>query len=185
MRPILTSALVCFWLAILPQPVQADQKDPRLDKLFGQLQQVSSPVEANLVEAQIWTVWLETDSDTINLLMQRALEAMSLNKFQASLETLSSIVKIAPDFAEGWNKRATVLYLMDRHEESIQDVEKTLVLEPRHFGALSGLGLIYNQLGDEAKALDAFERALAVNPHIPLAQSEVKRLKKKIKGEKI
>ena len=185
MRPLLTSALICFWLAILPEPADADQNDPRLDQLFGQLQQVTTPVEANLVEAQIWRVWHENDSDTINLLMQRALEAMSLNQFDDCLATLSDVVQIAPDFAEGWNKRATVLYLMNRHLESIQDVEKTLALEPRHFGALSGLGLIYNVLGEEARALDAFERALAVNPHIPLAQSEVKRLKKKVKGEKI
>ena len=138
-----------------------------------------------MVEAQVWSTWLESESPTVTLLMRRALEAMSQNRYQDSLDILANIVEIAPDYAEGWNKRATVLFLMQRYRESIKDVERTLALEPRHFGALSGLGLIYTALDQEAKALTAFERALAVNPHLRHAEAEVKRLKKKVRGEKI
>ena len=106
-----------------------------------------------MVEAQVWSTWLESESPTVTLLMRRALEAVSQNRYQDSLDILANIVEIAPDYAEGWNKRATVLFLMQRYQESIKDVERTLALEPRHFGALSGPGLIYMALDEEAKAL--------------------------------
>ena len=117
--------------------------------------------------------------------MGRAVYSMGENKFDAALEILHSVVVVAPDYAEGWNKRATVYFLMGRYEESIADVERTLSLEPRHFGALSGLGLIYSHLEDNASALDAYERALKANPHLDQAKTEVKRLRSKVKGERI
>jgi tetratricopeptide (TPR) repeat protein len=163
----------------------ADQKDPRLDQLFGQLQVVGTRQEAHLVEQLIWAVWLESDSDTVNLLVERGLRAMSDGDLETALGVFDNVVDIAPDYAEGWNKRATVYFLMGRYRESIADVEKTLALEPRHFGALSGLGMIHGQLQDPAGALDAFERALAVNPHLPQAKALVPQLKKKVRGERI
>lgn len=163
----------------------ADQNDPRLDQLFVHLQDADNSRQAKLIEKLIWGVWLESESPTLKLLMARVVHAMNENKFDSALEILHSVVVVAPDYAEGWNKRATVYFLMGRYEESIADVERTLTLEPRHFGALSGLGLIYSYLEDNASALDAYERALKVNPHLIQAKTEVKRLRRKVKGEKI
>jgi tetratricopeptide (TPR) repeat protein len=95
------------------------------------------------------------------------------------------VVKKAPGFAEGWNKRATIYYYMNRYEASIRDVEKTLALEPRHFGALAGLGSIYLETGKEQDALKALEKALAVHPHLIFVQMRVDKLKKKFLGTPI
>lgn len=164
---------------------RADQTDPRLDQLFVHLQDVDTSEQARLVEQLIWGVWLESKSPTLKLLMGRVVTAMGQQKFDDALDILHSVVAIAPDYAEGWNKRATVYFLLGRYEESIVDVEHTLALEPRHFGALSGLGMIYTYLKDNASALDAYERALKVNPHLGQAKTEVKRLRRKVKGENI
>ena len=117
--------------------------------------------------------------------MGRAVYAMGENKFDAALKILHSVVVIAPDYTEGWNKRATVYFLMGRYEESIADLERTLSLEPRHFGAFSGLRLVYSHLEDNTSALDAYARTLKVNPHIGQAKTEVKRLHREVKGKKI
>lgn len=164
---------------------KADQNDPRLDTLFGLLQDEQAEHSARIVEQRIWGVWSESDSPTIVLLLQQGTEAMHERRFEAALQAFNSVIEMEPEFAEGWNKRATLFYLMGRYEESIADVERTLDLEPRHFGALSGLGLIYMQLDDEEQALEAYEQALAVNPHLPLAKLEVKRLRKKVRGNRI
>ncbi len=164
---------------------RADQTDPRLDQLFVHLQEVDTSKQARMIEQLIWGVWLESKSPTLKLLMGRAVTAMGQRKLDDALEILHSVVTIAPNYAEGWNKRATVYFLLGRYEESIVDVERTLALEPRHFGALSGLGLIYTYLKDNAGALDAYERALKVNPHLGQAVTEVKRLRRKVKGESI
>ncbi|MGH6892472.1 MAG: tetratricopeptide repeat protein, partial [Dongiaceae bacterium] len=95
------------------------------------------------------------------------------------------MIEVAPDFSEGWNKRATVLYLIGEYGRSRADVAKTLELEPRHFGALSGLGLIYIAEGDDEKALEAFRRALTVNPTMPGPQRWVEELKAKVEGQPI
>ncbi|MDA1098001.1 MAG: tetratricopeptide repeat protein [Proteobacteria bacterium] len=164
---------------------RADQNDPRLDQLFVHLQGVDTSDQARLIEQLIWDVWLESKSPTLKLLMGRVVSAMGQQKFDDALKILHSVVTIEPNYAEGWNKRATVYFLLGRYEESIVDVERTLALEPRHFGALSGLGLIYTYLRDNAGALDAYERALKVNPHLGQAKTEVKRLRRKVKGENI
>ena len=163
----------------------ADQKDPRLDKLFVELQEPNNPQKARLIERSIWNIWVASDSPTLELLMNRVIMRMGNQEFGEALHLLDAIVTISPDYAEGWNKRATVYYLLGRYEDSISDVQKTLDLEPRHFGALSGLGLIYNRLDEDAAALDAFERALKVNPHLSQAKQEVKRLRGRIKGRRI
>ena len=177
--------LAIGWCLFGGLPAQADQNDPRLDVLFAKLQAQDGPHGARMVEQMIWGVWLESDSATVSLLMQRGVEAMNERRFDTALEAFTSIVEQAPEFAEGWNKRATLFYLMGRFRESLADVEKALDLEPRHFGALSGLGLIYSQLENEEGALEAYEQALQVNPHLPLARLEVERLRKKVRGNRI
>ena len=163
----------------------ADQTDPRLDGLFIELHETDNPHKARLIERSIWAVWLASKSPTLELLMGRVVGAMGKQAYGEALDLLNTIVTIAPDYAEGWNKRATIYFLLGQYQNSIDDVERTIDLEPRHFGALSGLGLIYMRLEEFSSALDAYERALLVNPHLGHAEKEVERLRKKVKGEKI
>ena len=166
-------------------PASADQTDERLDELFQRLLITGDLREARTIEHLIWGIWMQSGSDTVDLLMQRSVKAMSEGRFAEGVGLLSGIVEIKPDYAEGWNKRATLYYMMGRFDESIADVEKTLALEPRHFGALAGLGLIYSQREEWSKALEAYERALAINPHLPNAEQAIDELTKKVKGERI
>ncbi len=166
-------------------PAQARQGDPRLDALFERLLATEDYVEAKTIEAEIWVIWIESGDDTLDGLMNRGIEAMSGQDFGVALESFNGLIESAPDFAEGWNKRATLYYLIGKYEASIDDVVRTLALEPRHFGALSGMGLIQTALDDEKAALKWFERALAVNPHLTLINLRVKMLRDKLKGTPI
>jgi tetratricopeptide (TPR) repeat protein len=182
---VILLSLMAAGTMIWNHTARADQTDPRLGELFGQLHSVEDPRQAHVIEQMIWGVWLDSKSPTLQLLMGRVIKAMGQRNLTQALELLHSVVAVAPDYAEGWNKRATVYFMMGDYKASISDVERTLDLEPRHFGALSGLGLIYTHLKDNAGALDAYERALLVNPHLGQAKAEVKRLKRKVKGEEI
>jgi len=115
----------------------------------------------------IWAIWHQSDDDRINDLMRRGLAHMSVRDYPAAIKTFGGIIDLEPGFAEAWNKRATVYYLMGDYRASVHDIDKTLELEPRHFGALSGLGLIHTALGDPGTALYWFREALKQNPHIP------------------
>lgn len=183
MRLLQIICLLCS-LAGVFSPAQADQNDPRLSTLFAQLKQVSAPAEAGAIEAQIWTIWLETSDEVAASLLQTGLDAMSVNDLLAALDAFDRLVTIAPDFAEGWNKRATVHYLAGNFQKSLDDIATTISLEPRHFGALSGRGLVYISLNDLNQALVSFEAALAVYPHMtgPRINAEAIR---RILGEEI
>jgi tetratricopeptide (TPR) repeat protein len=184
-RSLKAIVLLCLLPMVFAGPLRAAQDDARLDTLFGQLQVVTEAQSARLIELAIWQVWSESGSATVDLLMEQASNAMSRRENARALERLDAIVEQMPNFAEGWNKRATLFYMMNRMEQSRADIERTLQLEPRHFGALSGLGLVNSALGNDKAAYDAYQRALKVNPHLSHAQAESKRLKKKVKGEGI
>jgi len=172
-------------LIALAGPASADQKDPRLAALFDRLKAAATLADSRPIEQEIWNIWSTADREEVNLLMQLGVTAMAREDYPTALQLFDKMVEIAPDFSEGWNKRATVLYLMGEFDRSHADVDRTLALEPRHFGALSGLGLIYMAQGQDEKALAAFQRALAINPNMPGPQHYVEELKKKIQGEPI
>ncbi len=161
LRTFVLCGLVC-----VAGSAHADQTDRRLNDLFTELKAMSGPATAAPVERQIWTIWLETSDETVRTLMKKGIERMAAGDLRTALAAFNHVVGAAPEFAEGWNKRATVYYLMEKYDESLADIVKTLELEPRHFGALSGRGLIYIKLNDLNKALQAFEDALAVNPQM-------------------
>lgn len=158
----------------------AGQNEKRLDALFDRLKATDSAAEATVITREIWAIWQQSDSDTVNVLMARGIEEMSRGNYKAALDVFNNVVEAEPDFAEGWNKRATVYYLIGEYDASVRDVERTLALEPRHFGALSGLGFIYLSLGNERAALKAFEKALKFNPYLPGARTKAEELRQRL-----
>jgi tetratricopeptide (TPR) repeat protein len=175
------------WLSIVgasPEAARADQKDPRLDPLFERLRTTSSVSEARIIEQQIWQIWGESDDAAISKLMSAGIVAMVQQEYAVALDRFDRLVKQAPDFAEGWNKRATVYYLMGNFPASVSDIERTLELEPRHFGALSGLGLIYDAIEEPAAALRSFEAALTIDPHLDETRERVEELRQELAGRR-
>ena len=174
----------------LPQPpgklpkVGADRAHG-LDFLFGALKVAPDEASARHVEARIWALWLQTPSDTTALLMMRAKVAMDAQQMDVALKLLDAVIKLRPDYVEGWNRRATLYYLQNDYAHSLEDIEQVLVREPRHFGALAGLGMIMQDLGDEKRALDAFRKALAVDPYLEKVPELVKTLSEKVEGRDI
>jgi tetratricopeptide (TPR) repeat protein len=160
----------------------ADQQDLRLDGLFDRLQTASSQAEARAAQQQIWQIWIESDDSLATRLMRDGIQAMATRQHGLALRYFDRLVERAPDFAEGWNKRATVYYLMDDYEASVLDIERTLELEPRHFGALSGLGMIYDAIGEPAAALRSFEAAVAINPHLDGTRQRIDALRRQLRG---
>ena len=168
-------------LLVLPASSPADQTDPRLPDLFEVLRSATTPDRIGRAERFIWHIWLESGRDDVDRLMETGIEEMGSGRLRESIVTFGRIIDLAPEFAEGWNKRATARYLAGEFDASIDDVERTLALEPRHFGALSGLGLLHLAKGDEFGALRAFEATLEVHPRAPAARYHVQRLRAKLK----
>jgi len=156
-----------------------------LEFLFGALKAAPDQASAKHVEAKIWALWTQTSSDTTALLMLRAKTAMAAKQMDVALKLLDAVVKLKPDYVEAWNRRATVYYLQNDYGHSLEDIEQVLVREPRHFGALAGLGMIMQELGDDKRALDAFRQALAINPHLDKVPELVKSLTEKVEGRDI
>lgn len=137
-----------------------------LNKLFDDLKRVENPTEAEAITEQIWQHWFRVENVDAQQLMNRAQLARRAGAFQHALVLLDKIVQLAPDYAEGWNQRATVLFALGRDTESVADIRKVLQIEPRHFGALSGLGLIHIRAQNWQAAIVSIERALAVHPFL-------------------
>jgi tetratricopeptide (TPR) repeat protein len=181
MRMVFTILLT---LGLMPCGLaRADQDDPRLPALFARLQSAGSDSEARVVEAIIWQIWSISADDEVNAMMQRGLQAMTDGSPKQALTVFDAMVQRSPYFAEGWNKRATVYYVLGDFEASVADIERTLQLEPHHFGALSGLGQIYLALDRDEAALKAFEAALAIDPHLAGVKAAVEGIKKKREGD--
>lgn len=159
----------------------ADQTDGRLDELFVKLRATGDPLQLAVVEREIWAIWSESGRDEVDEALVQGAQAMSRGNFARAIELFGHVIELAPDFAEGWNKRATAYYLADDLDASVRDIQKTLALEPRHFGALSGLGLIFIQQGDLSGALMAFEQVLRVHPNSPPARHRVREIKARLR----
>jgi len=156
-----------------------------LDFLFGALKLAPDDTTAKAIEERIWALWVVSRSDTANLLMTRAKTAIEAHETDLAIELLDSIIKIKPDYVEAWNRRATLYYLKKDYGRSLADIREVLKREPRHFGALSGLGLILQDIGDDKQALEVYRRALAVHPRLQRIPDLVKTLQEKVEGRDI
>jgi tetratricopeptide (TPR) repeat protein len=135
------------------------------------------PLVRALAERAMWQVWSRSGDAEIDGLLALGIEQMSERHGEAAVETFTRIIERRPDFAEGWNKRATVLYLLGEYRRSLADCDEVMKRNPHHFGALSGYGMIYLKLGDPARALAYFERALAVNPNLTQVEESAEALR--------
>jgi tetratricopeptide (TPR) repeat protein len=145
-----------------PAEVRAEQ----LDKLFARLIKSADAGEAQRTEQSIWSLWMTSDSPTADALLAQAMKASAANETGTALAILDNVIEVHPGYAEAWNKRATIYFLIGRYNDSLKDIDKVLELEPRHFGALSGRGMIKRRQNDLAAARAAFEEALGFNPHM-------------------
>jgi len=161
---------------LLPIALAADQNDPQLDALFERIAVTDDSEEAAAVQRKIWQIWLRAGQAQLDALMEKGIEALTVNELERAIELFTEIIETSPNFAEGWNKRATAYYLNGDFTASVRDIERTLALEPRHFGAVSGMGLIFLSRGDKVGALQAFTRVLEINPHATGAREHVRRL---------
>ena len=158
-----------------------EQHDEALDVLFAKLQRASNEDVAKVTEQKIWELWSQSDSATADVLLGQAERAMNAGDSTSSMDILDSVIASYPTYAEAWNKRATLNFMLGKYDASLADTQKVLDLEPRHFGALSGQGMIYQAQEKWGPALDAFREALAINPNMPSVKNAIHELEKRLR----
>ena len=192
--PVLLSALSPARAQSAPQkrsspsdPSRSARGEPTysLDTLFSALKIAPDAASAKAIEDRIWAMWTASDSDTCNLLMSREKVATEEKDYDLAVRLLDAVIALKPGYVEAWNRRATVYYLKQDYPHAVADIGEVLALEPRHFGALSGLGLILQDIGDDKDALEAYRKALAIDPHLESVPETVKSLSEKVEGRDI
>jgi len=188
-KPIVSKIIIFLATAVLLlayAPANADQTDPKLDKLFAALQTSLSNANAASLEREIWAIWTRyPDNQAINRQMNRAIKMMNAGRLDDAEAMFSAIISRKPAFAEAWNKRATVRFFRGDDAGSANDILQVIKLEPRHFGALSGLGMIKVRAGDLQGALQAYRAAQRINPFLPNIEVIIDRLGQKLNGRGI
>lgn len=196
LRALIASSALAFALAPIAAPAAETppvvsapgaeapkSRAAQLDDLFATLRSAPNKEAADAAESSINRIWLKSGSDTVDLLMTWSLKAMSEKDFPLALDYLDRVTIMKPDYAEGWNTRATVHFLMQDFSASISDINRTLALEPRHFGAMSGLGMILRELGEDKRAIAVFHEALKLDPYLDSVKRALADLEAKQAGE--
>lgn len=165
--------------------VPKGDRTKNIDFLFEALKAAPDDETAKVVENRIMALWLVSGSDTADLLMTRVKAAVDAKDVDLAIQLLSSIIEIKPDYVEAWNRRATIFFGRKEYSRAIADLRQVLIREPRHFGALTGLGLIMQEIGDDKRALEVYRRALAVHPRLQKIPDLVKQLTEKVEGRDI
>jgi tetratricopeptide (TPR) repeat protein len=165
----------------LPQ-VQKGDRASNLDRLFAALKGAPDARTAKVIESRIWALWFDSGSDTANLLMNRVRVAVGREDLDLAVRLLSNIIELKPDYAEAWNRRATLFFLRKEYGRAVADIRVVLSLEPRHFGAWSGLAIILEQVGADKDALAAYRHAYELNPHMEKVKDSIDSLIEKVEG---
>lgn len=160
---MLARTLIVFLLFAFS--IKADQNDARLENLFEILSKTESDIQINEVTSNIWDIWHETNDPSIEADFYRGLESMRTGDLMMAVAFFTRVIDKNPNFAEGWNKRATVYYMLGKFDASMMDIHETLKLEPRHFGAMDGMGLIFIHLEQFDKAIDIYDQMLKIFPN--------------------
>ncbi len=164
MRVIFKIFIVSISLLFASKIALADQNDPRLNNLFKKLNETENQDEIRDLISDIWNIWYEVDDPKVIEYFEKGIQAMNLRNYPLAIRFFSNLIEEDPNFAEGWNKRATVYFMMGNFDQSMQDIVKTLELEPRHFGALDGMGLIFIHQGQFQQAIDVYDKMLEIFP---------------------
>ena len=181
----LSSAVLPAWADDPVDLPVAETKAARLDQLFTDLKRERNEKAAERIAGRIWNEWFQSGSASVDLMMQWSQKAIENQKFDVALDFLDQVVILQPTYAEGWNRRATVHYMMKNFGKSMSDIDHTLRLEPRHFGALSGLAQIMAATGHKQSALEAWQKVLGIYPMMRSAQDQVATLSEELAGEGI
>jgi tetratricopeptide (TPR) repeat protein len=169
--------------AVVAAPVIGDsERGATLDQLFAELKAPATPTQAIATQQKIIAIWMDSGDPAIDRQMRAVVQAIDEQFYGSALKVLNTIIVNRPDYVEGWNKRATLYYLVGNYQASLDDIAQTLALEPRHFGALAGKGMVMLQLHEDEQALEAFRAALAVDPALSDVQMEVRLLEEKLGG---
>lgn len=192
MRTIWLWAICCLAATLAnPQLARASKtgvtpvaEEPALDKLFTDLKNAPDEHQAKRIAARIWQHWFFQPNGAVQHLMTRAQAARRAGLLKEAITELDKIIEVAPNYVEGWNQRATVLFMLGRDAESVRDIQQVLRIEPRHFGALAGLGLIHMRAKNWKSAIASFERALKLHPFLG-EKALIPELKKKLKGTEL
>ncbi|MGC6517442.1 MAG: tetratricopeptide repeat protein [Candidatus Puniceispirillaceae bacterium] len=175
--------IACLSLTLGISAPMADSRDIVLDGLFTSLQETNDAGDAMRLVSEIWSRWAtHPTDDSLTNRLGRGIEMMNQGDFVHAEAIFTDIITEDPNFAEAWNRRATLYYIQGELSKSRADIANTLALEPRHFGALSGLGMIEYALGNYEGALRAYEQAVEVNPHMARADQMIKDLSEKLRG---
>ena len=164
MRVIFKILIVSISLLLASKISLADQNDPRLNNLFKKLNETENQDEIRDLISDIWNIWYEVDDPKVIEYFEKGIQAMNLRNYPLAIRFFNNLIEEDPNFAEGWNKRATVHFMMGNYDQSMNDIVKTLELEPRHFGALDGMGLIFIHQGQFQQAIDVYDKMLEIFP---------------------
>ena len=170
--------------------INAEERNDKLDKLFSKLKNTKDLSSAQVIENEIWEIWSIHPSDDrrgfrLTELLIQGTRLMNMRELSKAYEVFTKVITVESDWAEAWNKRATVLYLMKQYESSLADIEITLVLEPRHFGALSGQALNYIELNLYEKAIKSYKSAQKIYPLLDSAKKMIPELQELINDQAI
>ena len=161
-------------------------REVELNKLFNDLKNNINPSMAFNIEMKIWNIWTTHPSkENLTQLLENGSNLMKQRKLNRAYETFSKVISLDPNWAEAWNKRATVLYMLERYEESQKDINEVLKLEKRHFGALSGQGLVQIELKNYEKAINSYKEVQKIYPSMQSPKIIIPQLKELIKNESI
>ncbi|MEL8054755.1 MAG: tetratricopeptide repeat protein [Pseudomonadota bacterium] len=155
------------------------------DKMFEDLKSAETEDDANSTALDIWAAWMESGSDAADLVMERAVNAQAQGDLDLAQALFDRVIAIQPNYAEAWNRRATIFLAQENYAEALRDVNEALRLEPRHFGAWGGLGAVLESLGAKQEALEAYEKALEIYPLFQRANAATARLKKELEGRPV
>lgn len=182
---VFTRHILLGLFLIYPTSALSDQTDSRLRDLFVTLQNSEDTIVLQEAESSIWEIWYDSGEQDVDSMMKEARKAVTAGEYAIAEAIYSQVIKRLPEFSEGWNRRATIRYYRRDYQGSLQDIHRTLVLEPRHFGAIWGLGMILGWQREYSAAISAFERLLEIKPRSGDAQPRIDMLRQQMQESMI